>query len=382
MSLWPRLYSDWVRLLSAIAAMAVLVVVPAAQHGPAVLPERLKAYIASSVKLTAAQRSQLLAGQPVTQLLEADPSREVAIFGAVWIDAPASRYVAALRDIEQFEKGENFLATKRISTPPRLEDFDTLRLPPDDIADLKTCRVGNCELKLSETALTHIQQRIDWSKPTASADAERAVRKMAFDYVNGYLEGGNSRLAAYRDRKRPTFVEPEFAEMVGRMPELMDYLPDLKKYLLEYPRVTLPKAESILYWQSVKFGLKPTVRINHLTIVEEPTHVAAVSKMLYASHYFWTAIELRVLVPDPARGDGVWFVTVNRSRSDGLSGFVGSIIRRKVRSEAETGHGSRAHDHEDEDGTAMNGVVRPSSSPSSCSRATSPISCSARFWWR
>ena len=89
MSLRPRLYSDWVRLLSAIAAMAVLAAVPAAQRGPAALPERLEAYIASSVKLTAAQRSQLLAGQPVTQLLEADPSREVAIFGAVWIDAPA-----------------------------------------------------------------------------------------------------------------------------------------------------------------------------------------------------------------------------------------------------------------------------------------------------
>ncbi len=325
------------RVLSATAAMAVLTVVAAAQRGPASLPARVEAYIASSVKLTAEQRSHLFAGEPVTQLLEADPSREVAIFGAVWINAPASRYIAALRDIEQFEKGDSFLATKRISSPPRLEDFDALRLPEEDIADLKTCKVGNCELKLSEAALTRIQQEIDWSKPTASADAERAVRKMAFDYVNGYLQGGNARLAAYRDRKRPTFVGAEFAEMTGRMPELTEYLPDLRKYLLEYPRATLPRSESILYWQNVKFGLKPTVRINHLTIVEEPTHVAAVSKMLYATHYFWTAIELRVLVPDPARGDGVWFVTVNRSRSDGLSGFVGSLIRRRVRSEAEKG---------------------------------------------
>jgi hypothetical protein len=59
--------------------------------------------------------------------------------------------------------------------------------------------------------------------------------------------------------------------------------------------------------------------------------------MLYASHYFWSAIELRVLVPDPARGEGFWFVNLNRSRSDGLSGFVGTIIRGKVRSEAQKG---------------------------------------------
>jgi len=72
-------------------------------------------------------------------------------------------------------------------------------------------------------------------------------------------------------------------------------------------------------------------------VAEEATHTAVLSKMLYASHYFWTALELRVLMPDAARGPGFWFVSVNRSRSDGLSGFVGSLIRGRVRNEAEKG---------------------------------------------
>jgi hypothetical protein len=101
--------------------------------------------------------------------------------------------------------------------------------------------------------------------------------------------------------------------------------------------VRLPNAESFLYWQRVKFGLKPTVRINHVTIADQQTHVAVVSKMLYASHYFWTAIEVRLLMPDPARGQGFWFANVNRSRSDGLGGFVGALIRGKVRRGAEEG---------------------------------------------
>jgi hypothetical protein len=304
-------------------------------HPP--LPERLDSYIEAHVKLTPEARKQLLAGQPVTQLLDTDPAKEVAIFGAVWVNAPIARYIAAVKDIEQFEKGDNFLVTKRISSPPRLEDFDKLSLPPDDISDLKTCKVGDCELKLGKAALTRIQKETDWSKPTATADVERSIRKLVLEYVTGYLEGGNSRLAVYRDAERPTFVAQEFAAMVDRMPSLTEYLPDLKKYLLGYPKVTLPKAESFLYWQDVKFGLKPTIRINHLTIADEQTHVAVVSKMLYASHYFWTAIELRVLVPDPARGEGFWFANVNRSRSDGLGGFVGSMIRGKVRGEAEKG---------------------------------------------
>ena len=44
-----------------------------------------------------------------------------------------------------------------------------------------------------------------------------------------------------------------------------------------------------------------------------------------------------MLVPDASRGQGFWFVTVNRSRSDGLGGFVGRMIRGKVRGEATSG---------------------------------------------
>jgi hypothetical protein len=310
---------------------------PLRAQGEASLPARLDSYIKAEVKLTSDAYTQLIAGQPVTKYLETDPEKEVTIFGAVWVNAPIARYLNAVKDIESFEKGGNFLVTKRISNPPRLQDFGQLSLPPADIADLKSCKVGDCEVKLGETALKRIQEETDWSQPEVTADVERSMRRLAYEYVTAYLEEGDSRLAVYRDAKRPTFVAQEFAAMVERMPEMTNYLPDLKKYLLGYPKVTLPNAESFLYWQNAKFGLKPTIRINHLTIVNQQSHVVVVSKMLYSSHYFWTAIELRVLVPDPARGEGFWFANVNRSRSDGLGGFSGSLIRGRVQDEAEQG---------------------------------------------
>lgn len=321
----------------ALAALVAPIMQAGAGQPAATLPGRLDEYVTKVVKLSTAQRSQLLAGQPVTRIMDADPSKEVAVFGAVWVNAPIARYVAAVSDIEQFEKGENFRVTKKISSPPRIEDFAALKLAPEDLADLRTCRVGSCELKLSEGTIKRLRSEIDWSKPTAATDVEQLARRLMLDYVNGYLEGGNARLATYRDSDRPTFVAKEFGSMVDRMPSLVVYLPDLRRYLLDYPKTTLPKSNSFLYWQEAQFGLKPTIRINHLTVVEEATRTAVVSKMLYASHYFWTALELRVLVPDPARGPGFWFASVNRSRSDGLSGFVGSLIRGKVRGEAEKG---------------------------------------------
>jgi hypothetical protein len=305
--------------------------------GVARLPVRLETVLASSVRPTAADRKLLLGGAPLTKLLEADPAREVAVFGAIWINAGPQAYVEAVKDIERFERGGPFTITKRISDPPQLEDFAQVTLTDEDFADLQDCRVGDCELKLDARSIEAIRAGIDFTKPTARQTVEAAARRRAYDFVRGYRERGNAGLAVYRDSSRPTFVAAEFASIIDRLPGLTEHLPNLRRYLLEYPNAALPRSTDFLYWQETDFGLKPTIRISHLVIQENPSETVVASKMLYASHYFWTALELRVLLPDPARGPGFWLVTVNRSRSDGLSGFVGRIVRGRVRTEVQKG---------------------------------------------
>jgi len=302
-----------------------------------VVPPNLDAYLTNHVKLDQRARAQLIAGAPVTKLLDADPSKEVAVFGAVWVNAPLERYLTAVRDIERFESGGAFTITKKVSTPPRLDDFAQLSLSDDDVRDLRSCRVSQCEVKLAASAIDRMRREIDWSKPDARDQANRLARQIAFDYVNEYLKGGNDALAVYRDADRPTFVAKEFEDLVTRLPELNDFVPKVRRYLLDFPNAALPDSESFIYWQDADFGLKPTIRINHLVMAQDPQGAIVASKMLYATHYFWTALELRVLVRDQQRGAGFWFVTESRSRSDGLSGFVGRVIRGKVRGEAEKG---------------------------------------------
>jgi hypothetical protein len=69
----------------------------------------------------------------------------------------------------------------------------------------------------------------------------------------------------------------------------------------------------------------------------EDASIAIGGKMLYASHYFHTALELRFLVKDTARPNAIGFylISLNRSRSDGLTGLFGGIVRRKAESEAQ-----------------------------------------------
>jgi hypothetical protein len=340
-----RARKSGVHLAGAIVATALVHVSAQSRAFPqttaeASFPSLLHTYITTSVRLTPAERRALLANRPVIKLLDAEPDKEVSVFGAVWIDALPGAYVQLVKDIEHFERGGAFRITKSISDPPRLSDFALLTLPDEDIAALRACRVGDCEIKLSKEALERIRHEIDWTRPTARADAMALFRTLMHEYATAYVEGGNDRLAVYRDSERPTFVATEFKSMIDRMPELGAQLPELKAYLLGYPRVTLPRGASFLYWQDVQFGLKPTIHLNHLVIDDRPGVTAVASKMIYASHYFWTALDLRVLVPDPSRGRGFWFVNVTRSRSDGLSGFVGRLIRRKVQNEAQKGLGA------------------------------------------
>jgi hypothetical protein len=330
-SVGPRVICIVAVLLSAATHIAT------AQSASIRFPGLLESYFTNAIKLSTVERQRLIKGEPLTKMLEADEIKEVAVFGAVWINAPIRRYVEAVTDIETFERGGGFRVTKRISAPPRLEDFSELRLPEQDLDDLRSCRVGDCDVKLGEQAINRFRSEIDWNAPTARAAANRLMQQLAFEYVTRYLEGGNDQLAVYRDNSRPTFVAQEFRTMVDQMPELTTYMPNMRRYLLEYPRVTIPDATSFLYWQETEFGLRPTIRISHVTIRENPEDTVLTSKMLYASHYFWTGLELRAMVPDPSRGTGFWFVTVNRSRSDGLSGFTGFFVRRRVRSEVQNG---------------------------------------------
>ena len=171
------------RLDARAICIASALLLPAATHLPAQtgqsrFPERLEAYFTSAVRLSAEERQRLIAGSPVTKMLDADPTKEVAVLGAVWVSAPIGRYAEAVKDIETFEKGGRFRLTKRISAPPRLEDFSALRLPAQDLADLRGCRIGDCDVKLGEQAIKRYRSEIDWNAPTARDAANRLMQRL------------------------------------------------------------------------------------------------------------------------------------------------------------------------------------------------------------
>lgn len=107
-----------------------------------------------------------------------------------------------------------------------------------------------------------------------------------------------------------------------------------------YPKVKLDGGEDIFYWSKVQFGLKPTVRLNHLVLYhnqsdpEFPWVVA--SRQILSTHYFQAALELRIILLAPGSDgrSGFYLLTVNRSRNDGMEGALAGLLRRAIRGKA------------------------------------------------
>ena len=286
------------------------------------------------MRFSASDLRALDAGAAVIKSLETPVRQELAHFGVVHVDAPTERFIERFRDIERFESGPGILQIGRFGSPPRLEDLASLTLPAKDVTALAKCRPGDCDVKLSAAEMNRFRSRVDWSSPNASRQANDIARAMILELVRRYQSRGNAALGHYDDGSEPLPVAEEFRGLLASGNHRPVPVPALMAYLDEYPRDRPAGAEEFFYWSVVDFGLKPTIRVNHVIIqslaANQPGvgHVVAI-KQLYASHYFHTTLELRFLVDDgrDAGRRGSYLLSITRSRNDGMTGFKGLVLR-------------------------------------------------------
>jgi hypothetical protein len=275
----------------------------------------------------------------VIQTLETPIREELAYVGAVYLDVSSETFVERFRDIVRFEGGPGIPQIGRFNTPPRLDDLVSLTLPLTDVSTLRTCHPGACNVKLSADAMRRFRDEVDWSSPNAARQADEVAHKMIFDMVRAYQKEGNAALGNYDDGDETLSVAEQFRALLGNSDPLPVAVPELLSYLNDYPHGRLAGAEDFFYWTVVDFGLRHTIRVNHVTIYplrESPPRsamkYAIAIKQLYASHYFHTTLELRFLVDDDRRDRGSALISITRSRNDGMTGFKGLFLRRIIRS--------------------------------------------------
>ena len=320
-------------LLASAVAPIVVVALSAEPKWPV---ERL---LTERMGFSADDVRELERGSAVTRSLPARVRQEVAHVAAVYLDVPPDEFVTRFRDIEEFERGPGIPQIGRFGDPPRIGDLRPLTLDPEDVAELSKCRPGDCEVKLSAHAMTRFRDEVDWSSEDAGRQADEVARSMVLDLLRAYQAHGNAALGAYVDGKRPLPVAEHFRSLLASRDPLPAPVPGLLAYLDGYPHGLPDGADEFFYWTMVDFGMKPTIRLNHVTIRPLPDRLstgvayAIATKQLYASHYFHTTLELRFLLDrtDADGREGSALISITRSRNDGMTGFRGLFLRPIIR---------------------------------------------------
>ncbi len=273
-------------------------------------------------------------GKAVTKALSTKTPAEVKVFGAVYVHASVQDYLKAAQDLNSLRSSPNYLGVRAFSTPPKLSDLEGFILDDEDIKDLKKCKPGNCQLQLPAESMEDFKSDVNWSASDVATQVNKLAQKKALEFLLRYQKEGNTALGSYYDKDQPVAVVEQFESLLHESSSMSRYLPNLERYLIEYPGAELANAQSIFYWEKVKFGLKPTLRMNQMVIYRGTGPSGRVDsvaiKQLYASHYFQAALDLSVCAKDSSRPDeeGFYLVTVKASRQAGLTGPQGSIIRR------------------------------------------------------
>ena len=302
-------------------------------------PATSEAFLRGPLRLSAEEVRDLGRGQTVAKSLDSRNSHEIAAVGIVRLKVLPAFFLERFRDIARFKSDEAVLQIGKFSSPPRLEDVQSLVWDPDDLRAFGRCRVGDCDVRLSSEAIGRFQREIDWLSPQRDEQAMQLGRRLLVELSTAYLRDGDSSLDAYGDRRRPVSPQQEFQALVDESPSPMNLAPEFRRYLIGFPHSPLPQTSNFLYWSKEKIGVRSVVTVTHVATYEPESPVAVViigSRQIYASRYFDASLGVTAMVDARTLGGGEAFdlIYLNRSRTDELEGVWGPLKRTIVRSRA------------------------------------------------
>jgi len=313
-----------------LAALFTLAIPPAfCQSNPDV-----ETFLQQNIGMTQDQIAAVRNGQAVAKTMPSRTPDEVFLIGAVHIHAAPESYLRFAHDFDHLRKLPSYLALGVFGNPPQLSDLNGFSFEADDIKSLKDCKPGDCLIQMPANSIEALHRSINWSSSDVDQQVNQLLQKTALERLLAYLRDGNQALGVYNDKRNPAEVSRQFAYMLSYGTALPEKLPDFYNYLLAFPDKKPANVENTYYWERVKFGLKPTLRIIQMvTMRGGPANrvaYAIAEKQLYSSHYFETALDLSFCIPegDDPKHTGFYLIMAMGSEQEGLTGVRGSIVRK------------------------------------------------------
>lgn len=282
--------------------------------------------------ITNAEWSAIERGVAIAKTLDTD-TREIAVAGVVRIAAPPESLVARFREIENLKRSAIVLEAGRFGRIPQASDL--VSLPIEDYSlDLKSCRPGDCRVRLSAADIERFHRDVDWRAQDWRSRATSVWREVLAGHAAAYLSSGRTGLPVYANKREPLSTASELLLLVRKCAFVEMYSPEFHTYLQEFGPPRLEGAEHTLYWTKEDFGIRPVVRISHQIIHRGSAAAPAVliaTNQVYADHYLDAALGLTLaMAPEGGNGRTFYLIAVNRARTRSLSGVLRAMVRSTV----------------------------------------------------
>lgn len=277
-------------------------------------------------------------GGTVIKELERSVKREVALIGAVKLAYSFDLAKKGLERTVETQQRESAREYKEFVGPPSAKDLDPLTFDEDDLDDLRSCRVNDCDWNLSEEIIAALQREVDWNAPDARKKASVVLKRALVTYLQAYSANGDGSLMVYRDADIGVGLSEEYADLLRELPFIDGFAGPFADHTRSYPAGPPDGTESVFNWSEVKIGLKPVLMITHTLAYEPETDAMySVSKQVFANHYFESTLGITALFGFSGNGERPesYLVFISRSRASALRGRLAGLLRGLIEDQAE-----------------------------------------------
>ena len=118
--------------------------------------DEAKGYL-GKVGFTSTDLAALEAGQVISRSETAKGTGEIVAIAAVKIRAPRAKVVGYYGEMVKYVDGKVTLGFDRFSFPPVLADVARLAFDANEIEALKSCRPGDCDIRLGGAGLESLR---------------------------------------------------------------------------------------------------------------------------------------------------------------------------------------------------------------------------------
>jgi hypothetical protein len=295
------------------------------------------------VRLQEGDWRDLRAGRTVARTLPVGYGEHLAIVMAGRTTVTSERFLAGVRNSAQLWRGSRVPRSGTIGNPAAPGDVSTMVLSVEDLRAVRTCRPGDCDVKLAASEMTRLKRALQTKDQPWEDAVQQEFRAIVLDRVEAYRRNGVEALPPPHDHQQPVDLKAVFSRLLAATPALPRHAPSIAEYLNRYPRLPLPEgADEVTYWLETGETPKPTVQALHAVLQRRPegeqVEALVVTRQIFATHYVSGSLSVSALIRDPQDPSRRYLVYVNRSAADGLVGFLSGIrrfvIERRVRSAA------------------------------------------------